>query len=649
MTVSTSQNEIPDPEEIAGKRVDAPLPRLLVRICSVGISVVALTYILDLTYLFDITFFQEQYFGLLYGLVFAAGFISLPPLKRLKDAPVGIYDYVLAVIGLLAGAYLFFAWPTLVVQAGVLTPVRVAVSAVGLLLILELTRRAFGWPMVILALLFIAYALFNFLLPGSFGGRGTPWRRLVAFVYTDTNSILGIISSVVFGMVFAFMLFGRALFLAGGGGFFTDFSMALMGNRRGGSAKVAVIASSLFGTLSGSASSNVVVTGSITIPMMVRSGYRPASAAAVEAVASAGGGLMPPIMGATAFIMAEFLAVPYRDVVLAALLPAVLYFLTVFVQVDIEAGRLGLRGLDRSELPRLMAVIKNGWPFIIPLGVLIYCLFFIFLSPSKSALIAFAVVVGVGLMRPKIFGLRQIYDSIENTGQLMIGMGILAAIAGVIVGIINLTGLGLLFSQELLSLAGGALFLLLVLTGIASIILGMSMPVTASYVILAVLAAPAIENAGVPPIAAHLFIFYFANLSFITPPVCVAIFVAATIAGSKPMETAVEAMKLAVVAFIVPFVFVYDQAILMEGTWFEIVVELLTCVVGFIALSVALQGFFSAAVGNLLRLGLAAAGIAAIIPVIGIKLAGVAAAAALLALVYALGRRAADVSAAGQD
>ena len=218
-----------------------------------------------------------------------------------------------------------------------------------------------------------------------------------------------------------------------------------------------------------------------------------------------------------------------------------------------------------------------------------------------------------------------------------------------IVGIINLTGLGLLFSQELLSLAGGALFLLLVLTGIASIILGMSMPVTASYVILAVLAAPAIENAGVPPIAAHLFIFYFANLSFITPPVCVAIFVAATIAGSKPMETAVEAMKLAVVAFIVPFVFVYDQAILMEGTWFEIVVELLTCVVGFIALSVALQGFFSAPVGNLLRLGLAAAGIAAIIPVIGIKLAGVAAAAALLALVYALGRRAADVSAAGQD
>jgi len=228
-------------------------------------------------------------------------------------------------------------------------------------------------------------------------------------------------------------------------------------------------------------------------------------------------------------------------------------------------------------------------------------------------------------------------------------MGILAAIAGVIVGIINLTGLGLLFSQELLSLAGGALFLLLLLTGAASIILGMSMPVTASYVILAVLAAPAIEQAGVPPIAAHLFIFYFANLSFITPPVCVAIFVAATIAGSKPMETAVEAMKLAVVAFIVPFVFVYDQAILMEGGGFEIAFEMLTCIVGFVVLSVALQGYFTAPVGFVLRLCLAVAGIAAIIPVMGIKLPGAVASIALLALLYTLGRLAVAVSAPERD
>ena len=642
MTDKPQAGAVADPETVVAKRTDAKLPRLILRICAFGISFVALSYILDLTYFFDVTFFQEQYFGLLYGLVFAGGFIQLPFARSRQDDPVPAYDYVLALIGLAAGLYIFFAWPQIVVLAGILTDDRIAVSAIGLVLILELTRRAFGWPLVILTLVFVAYALFNYLIPGAFGGRGTPWPRLVTFVYTDTNSILGIISSVVFGMVFAFMLFGRALFLAGGGGFFTDISMALMGDRRGGPAKVAVIASSLFGTLSGSATSNVVVTGSITIPMMIRTGYRPASAGAVEAVASSGGGLMPPIMGATAFIMAEFLAVPYRDVVIAALLPAILYFLTVFVQVDIEAGRLGLRGIDRSELPRLVEVLKNGWLFVIPLAVLIYCLFIIFLSPSKSALIATVAVAAIGLVRPGSFGLAKAIDTLQNTGELMVGMGILGAVAGVIVGIINLTGLGLLFSQELLSLAGGHLFLLLLLTALASIVLGMSMPVTASYVILAVLAAPAITNAGVPQMAAHLFIFYFANLSFITPPVCVAIFVAATIADAKPMETAVEAMKLAIVAFVVPFVFVYDQEILMsDGTWLEIAIEFVTCVVGFSALSVALQGYLTARVGPLMRLAIGASGIAAIVPTPEIKFAGAAASVALCWAVYSLARRAA--------
>jgi TRAP transporter 4TM/12TM fusion protein len=631
--------EVVDPENALPPRVAQGVPNVVFRVLVLSLSAVCLAFVLDLTFVLGISFFQEQYYGLLYGLVFAAGFLRLPGHSGAATA-VPWYDYVLALLGLCVGLYIFLLWPQIVSRVGTLTPDRVAVSAIGVALILELTRRAFGWPLVVLTALFMAYALYRYLIPGPFGGRGTNWRRLVAFVFTDSESILGIIAGVVFGMVFAFMLFGRALFVAGGGKFFTDLSISAMGHRRGGSAKVAVIASSIFGTLSGSASSNVVVTGSITIPMMIRTGYSRASAAAIEAVSSSGGGLMPPVMGATAFLMAEFLAVPYREVVIAALLPALLFYLTLFVQVDLEAGKLNLRGLDRSEIPRVGTVLRVGWVFLIPLAALIYCLFVIFLSPSKSALVAFVVVVAVSLFGPSRLGPRRILEALENTGSLMIEMGILAAIAGVIVGVINLTGIGLLFSQELLSLAGGSLFLLLVLTGATSIILGMSMPVTASYVILAVIAAPAIESAGVPAIAAHLFIFYFAVLSFITPPVCVAVFVAATIARAPAMQTAMIAVQFAIVAFIVPFVFVYDQLLLMQGAWYAVAAEFAVVSIGFVAIAVAFQGHLLARVGVVMRLVLLVAGLGAVVPSPEIKLPGLAVATVALIALWLAGRRA---------
>lgn len=640
MTDQPTGPEVVDPDDNLPQRVATGPAHWIFRALILLLSATCLAFVLDLTFVLGISFFQEQYYGLLYGLVFAAGFLRLPARPSALTRPVPWYDYVLALAGLCVGLYIFLFWPQIVSRVGMLTPDRVAVSAVGVVLILELTRRAFGWPLVVLTAIFMAYALYRYLIPGPFGGRGTNWRRLVSFVFTDSESILGIIAGVVFGMVFAFMLFGRALFVAGGGKFFTDLSIAAMGHRRGGSAKVAVIASSIFGTLSGSASSNVVVTGSITIPMMIRTGYNRASAAAIEAVSSSGGGLMPPVMGATAFLMAEFLAVPYRDVVIAALLPALLFYLTLFVQVDLEAGKLRLRGLDRSEIPRVATVLRVGWVFLVPLAALIYCLFVIYLSPSKSALIAFGAVVAVSLIGPVRMGPRRILAALENTGNLMIEMGILAAIAGVIVGVINLTGIGLLFSQELLSLAGGNLFLLLVLTGAASIILGMSMPVTASYVILAVIAAPAIEQAGVPAIAAHLFIFYFAVLSFITPPVCVAVFVAATIARAPAMQTAFVAVKFAIVAFIVPFVFVYDQLLLMQGVWYLVAFEFIVACIGFVAIAVGFQGHLLGRVGIPLRLALTLSGVAAVVPAMEIKLPGVALAAALLALSWIAGRRA---------
>ncbi len=645
MTDSSAPTPPRDPEEVSSNRLTGGPGLFLFRTLTLAISLICLSFVLDITFILEVAFFQEQYFGLLYGLVFAAGFLRLPAYAKAADRPVPFYDYALALAGLAVGLYLFVNWGDIVLRAGFIIPQRTYLGLLTVLIILELTRRAFGWPLVFVALGFILYAIYRNVFPGAFGGRAIPWERVVNFVYTDTEALMGIIASVVFGMVFAFLLFGRALFVAGGGAFFTDLSISAMGHRRGGPAKVAVIASSIFGTLSGSASSNVVVTGAITIPMMIRAGYHRASAAAIEAVSSSGGGLMPPVMGATAFIMAEFLAVPYHEVVVAALLPALLYYFTVFLQIDLEAGRLGLRGLAPAEIPRLLAVLKAGWFFLVPLAALIYCLFVIFLSPSKSALVALVVVMVVSFLGANKFTPRQVLSTLLNTGNLMIEMGILAAIAGMIVGIISLSGLGLLFGQQLLTLAGGNIFLLLVLTAVASIIMGMSMPVTASYVILAVIAAPAIEQAGVPAIAAHLFIFYFAVLSFITPPVCVAIFVAATMARARPMQAAGRAMLLAVVAFVVPFVFVHDQALLMDAPWYIVIGEFLAACLGFFGISVALQGFLMAPVAWPLRAAIGIAGLLALVPAMTLKLPALVVTAVLSGIIYALGRRGAPSAA----
>ena len=579
-----------------------------------------------------LTFYREQFFDLLYGLVFAGGFLVFPATEGAPRDRIAIYDYALALLGLGIGLYVFIGYPVIVLTAGIITPFKTVLGAIAVLIILELTRRIFGWPLVILAVIFILYAKFNYLLPGALGGRGKDRARLAVYLYLDTNSMLGLIAAVVFGMVFAFILFGRVLFATGGADFFTDLSMALMGRWRGGPAKVAVVASSLFGTLSGSASSNVVITGSITIPMMTRIGYRPSVAAAVESVASSGGSLMPPIMGATAFIMAEFLSVPYREVVIAALLPAILYYVSLFLQVDLEAAKAGIRGFAGDRIPRLFAVLLRGWVFIAPLALLIYCLFVIFLSPAKSALIATLALIVVGFARRETWLTPgRAIACLDDTGRLLIEIGIIGAVAALVVGIVNLTGLGLVFSQILLSISGGSMHPLLLLTAAASIVLGMSMPVTASYIILAVLAAPALVEAGVPEMAAHLFIFYFAILSFITPPVCVAVYIASAIARSKPMETALHAMKLGIVAYVVPFVFVADPALLMQGAPGGIALAFVAAVVGFIGLAVALQGYYTRAVPWLVRMLLAIAGVMALIDIVEVRIAGAVAVLVLIA------------------
>ncbi|OGA12412.1 MAG: hypothetical protein A3G25_05160 [Betaproteobacteria bacterium RIFCSPLOWO2_12_FULL_63_13] len=581
------------------------LERLLSAL-SVCATLACIVYVVNVPTYFDHPIFREQFFGLIYGLLFASGFLLFPA-ERGSRQRVPWYDLVLAAAGFAAGLNVTVMWPELVASPGVITPERVFFGVLAVLVVLELTRRAFGLPLVILVALFIFYARFSYLFPGILQGRGSTWSRVATFLYLDTGSMLGMVAMVMFGTVFAFMLFGAALFATGGGSFFTDLSLALMGGRRGGPAKVGVLGSALFGTLSGSASSNVVITGSITIPMMKRLGYRPAVAAAVEAVASTGGSLMPPVMGATAFVMAEFLSVPYREVALAALVPAILYYLMLFIFVDLEAGKQGLKGLPADQIPKLGAVLAGGWPYLAPLAVLIACLFYFYISPDLSALLGTLAVLALGLASAQRPSWRDLGEALTGTGRMMVEVGVIGAAAGLIIGSINLTGLGLLFSQILISASGGHLGLLLLLTALASAVLGMGMPVTASYIILAVLAAPALIEAGVSPMAAHMFILYFAMLSFLTPPVCVAVYIAATIAGSRPMETAFESMKMGLVAYLVPFLFVADDALLLAGTSLENVVAAVTGMLGFGVLAVAIQGYFTGPLGVGVRIVLAVA------------------------------------------
>ncbi|HEY5572998.1 MAG TPA: TRAP transporter fused permease subunit, partial [Anaerolineales bacterium] len=406
----------------------------------------------------------------------------------------------------------------------------------------------------VIVLLFFFYAHYAFLFPGALYGQGVPWSRLVNYLYLDPNSLFGVALQVAATVVFSFVFFGQFLFSTGGGLYFTEGALALFGRYRGGPAKVSVVASSLFGTMSGSAVANVVVDGPITIPMMIRTGYRPEVAAAVEAVASTGGQIMPPVMGAAAFLMATFLGISYTQVALAALLPALLYYISLFIQVDLQAARYGLRGLSKEELPNFKHILSQGWLFLFPISVLVYVLFFTGLEAEVAGLYATGAVFLVSfLKKASRVTFRKLLIILEKTGESLLEIAVVSAVAGLIIGIVALTGLGFTFSRAVVSMAGGNFFLLLVLAAVAAGILGMGMTVTAAYILVVILVAPALVQLGIDPLTAHMFVFYFAVLSFLTPPVCLAVYAAAAIGGTNLLRTAFQAMRLAIVAYVVPF------------------------------------------------------------------------------------------------
>ena len=583
----------------------------------VSIPVAGMFFLLNVPQYIGWLVFNEQYMGLFLGLALCATFLLIP-VKPIRDRNmVPWYDVVASLAGLAIGLYVFFFYPSIVNSLGEISRERVVLGCVTILLLAEATRRLVGWPLVIIAVCFVFYALFAYIFPDDFYGKGWTINRLATYLYLDANGIFGQALQVGASIVVVFVIFGEVLYVVGGAEFLSDFSLSLMGRYRGGQAKISIVSSSLFGNISGSAVANVVVDGAFTIPMMKKAGYPAPMAAAIEATASTGGQIMPPVMGAAAFLIAEYLQIPYAQVALAAAVPAVLYYVALFIQVDLLAARNGIRGLPRDQVPKLLPVLKRSASFVGPLAVLILWMFFLNRRPEEAGLLAALAALVIGYFTPRVkLGWPEVLKILSNAGRGMLEIAAITGLAGVVIGILQLTGLGFTLTLTLLNIGQSNALLLLVLTAIVSIILGMGMPTTAVYVLLAVLVAPGLAKLGIVPIAAHLFIFYFGMLSMITPPVCMASYAAASIGKTDPVKTGWQAMRLCAIAYVVPFLFVFSPSLLLIGHWYEVVLSVITAVVGSILLGVGLVGYLFRPVGFLKRALFLIAAVGLLIPVV---------------------------------
>jgi TRAP transporter 4TM/12TM fusion protein len=582
----------------------------------IAIPLSGMFFLLDVPQRFDWQVFHEQYIGLFLALSLGAIFLLIPGSRRHVQR-IPWYDALAAALGLIVGLYVFVKFPEISNSLGDIYTERVILGAITVILLAEACRRLVGWPLVIIASVFIFYAFFAYLFPGDFYGRGWSIGRLATYLYLDANGIIGQPLQIGASIVLVFVLFGEALYAIGGAAFLSDFALAVMGRFRGGQAKIAIVSSSLFGNISGSAVANVVVDGAFTIPMMKKAGYPAPVAAAIEAVASTGGQIMPPVMGAAAFLIAEYLAIPYAQVALAALVPALLYYIVLFIQVDLLAARNGIHGMPPAELPRLLPVLRRSAGFIVPLTVLIIWMFFLNRRPEVAGLLAVASALVVGFLTPGVkLGPRELLKILINTGRGMLEIAAITGLAGVVIGVLQLTGLGFTLTLTLLNVGQNSTILLLVLTAIVSIILGMGMPTTAVYVLLAVLVAPGLSKLGILPIAAHLFIFYFGMLSMVTPPVCLASYAAASIGKTDPIRTGWEAMRLCAIAYVVPFLFVFSPALLLIGSWHAVAISIATAIVGAVLLGIGLVGYLFRPIGVLKRFLFLVAAAGLLIPVV---------------------------------
>lgn len=580
-------------QQFARRYRTLPMPwRVVMVVLTLLVCALAINQIFNLGFLVGHVILDARYLYIYVGIILVMTFIFFPLSSRVKNDGVPWYDLIL--IATVIGVFGYFAYHAdQIVQRGwefAAPDFATYLALIAWVIVLEAGRRAGGLPIFIVTLVISLYPVVAAKLPDVIGGAGMDLYQTAAFHLFSEESIFGLPTQVGALLVFGFLLFGVALQYTGAGKFFIDLSLALLGRLRGGPAKVAILSSGLMGSMSGGPVINVLTSGPFTIPAMIRVGFSRSYAAGVEANSSTGGVLMPPIMGATAFVMANFLGVSYTTIMIAAVIPAFLFFFGLFVQIDAYAARNGIKGLPAEEIPKLWPVLVSGWHYIAILGLLVWML--IELQREATApFYATLILLIVNQFTRNRFDWKRLIDFVKGVGNILAELGGILAAVGLIIGALQATGMAGTITNDLVFLAGGSVLMLLVMGALTSFILGMGLTVTAAYIMLAIILAPALIKAGVDPLAAHMFIMYWGMLSFITPPVAIAAFVAASVAKCSPMQTAFQAMVLGTVIYFIPFFFVFNPALLMQGAWAEILVVLTTAVVGITILANGLQGY----------------------------------------------------------
>ena len=585
---------------------------------AIALALGSLAWAADLYRTVGLIFLPEQLIVAMLGVGLALAFLLHPARRKSESAPVRWYDGVLAMVGFSTGWYVAFVYPELILRHFETPTDGIIASIILYVLCLEGLRRTTGYPLVVIVAVFTIYAFVGHLIPGALQTREVEFNRLVLYLGIDTSALPGLVMLVAITVVIPFLLFGQLLLYSGGSAFFNDFSLALMGRYRGGAAKISVMASSLFGSISGIVVSNILATGVITIPLMKKAGFSSRHAAAIEATASTGGQLMPPVMGAVAFLMADFLRLPYRDIVIAALIPSLLYYVALFIQADLTAAKLGIKRVEESRIPALKGVLASGWVFALPFVVLIYALFWLNYPPETAAMYASLTVLAIGLLigyGGQRMSLRQLFDALVATGNASLDILMIGAGAGFIMGILQATGLGFALTLFLVELGGGNLIALLIIAALMCIVLGMGMPTLGVYVLLAILIAPSLVEVGFEPLPAHMFILYLGMMSFITPPVAIGAFFAASLAGAPPMRTGFLAMRFGWTAFIVPFLFIFSPSLLLQSdSVVGTIVAVATAVSGVWLVSAGMIGYFTRPMPVATRAGFLIAGLCLLIP-----------------------------------
>jgi TRAP transporter 4TM/12TM fusion protein len=594
---------------------------------------------------FGIGFYTEQFLTICLGLTLALAYLAN------TSRPRTILDWVAVIASVTLCGYIALRYEHLTLDAAFLPLDALIVSILLIVLIAEASRRTNGWGFVSMIAGIAVYVYISPHLPGDFQTRYVSPGRMITYVGLDLNGAIGNILQVAVLVVIPFTILGQVLARTGGADFFADISMAAMGRFRGGAAKIAVVGSALFGMISGSAVSNVLAVGIVTIPTMVKSGFTPHRSAAIESVGSTGGQLMPPVMGASAFIMAEFLQVPYGSVCIAAAIPALLYYLCLFFHVDLEAAKHRIGAAKIAEAPAVSEVLKSGWHFLVPIAFLVFALMYPELSnltPEKAAIYSTAILIVLAMIfgyRGKRLGIIGMLKAIMETGRVSLDIILIGAAAGIMVGIMSISGLAFSMTIQLLALAAGNIFLLLLLIAVLAFILGIGLPTVSVYILTATLLAPALVKLGVTPMAAHMFVMYNGILSMITPPVAFAAYAAANIARTDGWTTGWMACVVGWSTFILPLLFVLTPSLLMDGSWTEIVLNFSRVTFGIWLGTIAAVGFSFARLNPVGRAIYAAISLAVVLPpetfpgAIWINVAGVTAAIVFLAIDWMRGKK----------